>query len=143
MMSVAFAAIGEGAVIGIILLGIEHSTRSTVLRYTLPPQIGHVSAERRSPGSVAHDARFDSDVARPVRHQPRSRDASGPAAAESTAVAATSRAALQSTGFLGCREHPRNERLGTSRAASPPVPDATKPDVETIVTHGAASARCA
>ncbi len=31
-MPVAFAALGEGAVVGIIVLGIEHPTRSVVLR---------------------------------------------------------------------------------------------------------------
>jgi hypothetical protein len=129
--------------IGIVVLGIEHSTRSAVLRYTFPPQIGHVSAERRPLGSVAHDARFDGNAARPVRHQPRGGDARSPAATESSAAAATSGSTLQPTGFLSCRQHSRNERLGASRAASPPVPDAAKPDVETIVTHGAASARCA
>jgi hypothetical protein len=129
--------------IGIVVLGIEHSTRSTVLRYTFPPQIGHVSVERRSLGSVPHDARFDSNAARPVRHQPPGRDAGGTAAAEGTAAAATSGSTLQSTGFLGCDKHPRDERLGATRAATPPVPDAAKPDVETVVTHGAASARCA
>jgi integrase len=36
-----------------------------------PPQIGQVSTERRSPRPVPYDARFDGNVARPVRHQPR------------------------------------------------------------------------
>src|SRR5215510_13494652 len=75
MMAVTLAVLGERAMIGIVVLGIEHPTRSAILRYTFPPQIGHVSGERRTLGSVTHDARFDGDAARPVRHQPRGRDA--------------------------------------------------------------------
>src|SRR5262245_26275388 len=111
MMPVTFAALGEGAVIGIIVLGIEHPARSAVLRYAFPPQVGHVSAKRRSPGSVSYDTRFDGNVACPVRHQPRSHDARGPAAAESTAAGAAPGSTLQSTGLLGCRQRPRNEGL--------------------------------
>ena len=102
-----------------------------------------MSAKRDPPGPVPDDTRLDSNAARPVRHQPRGRDARGPAAAESSAAGAAPGWALQSAGLLGCRQRPRNEWLGATRAASPPVPDAAKPDVETIVTHGAASARCA
>src|ERR1700716_1908722 len=36
MMAIPFAAIGEGAVIGVVALGIEHSAASTILRYALP-----------------------------------------------------------------------------------------------------------
>ena len=57
MMTVTPATLGEGAMVGIVVLGIEHPTRSAILRYTFPPQIGHVSVERRSLGSVPHDAR--------------------------------------------------------------------------------------
>jgi len=103
MMPVGFAATGEGAVVGIIVLGIEHLTRSAVLRDAFPPQIGQVSAERRSPGPVPYDARLDGNAARPVRHRPRGSDACRPAAAEGSAAAATSGSTLQSTGLLGCR----------------------------------------
>ena len=68
MMPVLFAAIGKRAVVGVIVLGVEHSADSAVLRHALPPQVGEVRAERRSPRLVAHHARLDSDVARPVRH---------------------------------------------------------------------------
>jgi hypothetical protein len=42
--------------VGIIVPGIEHPTKSAVLRYAFPPQIGQVSAGRRSPwpGAVQH-----------------------------------------------------------------------------------------
>jgi hypothetical protein len=40
MMPIAFAALGEGAVAGGFVIGIEHSTRSAILRYAFPPQIG-------------------------------------------------------------------------------------------------------
>src|SRR5437899_1101559 len=112
MMPVTFAAVGEGAVVGIIVLGIEHPTRSAVLRNALPSHIGQSSAKRRSPGPVSDDARFDRNTARPVRHQPRGRDACGAAAAESTAAAAMSGSTLQSTRLLGCRQGSCNERLG-------------------------------
>ena len=136
-MPVSFAAPGKGAVVGIIVPGIEHSTRSAILRYTFPSQIGHVSAKRCSPPPVPYDARLDGDAARPVRHQPRGHDARSAATAESSAAAATSRSALQSTSLLGCRQRPRNERLGAMRAALPSVPDAPKPDMEIIVLdHG-------
>ena len=52
MMPVAFAALGEGAVVGIFVLGIEHPTRNAVLCYAFPSQIGHVGAERRSLSSA-------------------------------------------------------------------------------------------
>jgi hypothetical protein len=134
-MPVTFAALGKGPVVGIIVLGIEHLTRSAVLRYAFPPQIGQVSAERRPPGPVPYDARFDGNAAGPVRQQPRGREAGGPASAESTPAAP--RSALQPTGSFGCPQHPRNERLGATRAATPPVPDAPRPDVEIIVAdHG-------
>src|SRR5882672_1160305 len=103
MMPVALAAVGKGAAVGIIVLGIEHPTRSAVFRCTFPPQIGHVSAERRSPGPVPYDACFDGNAARPVRHQPHGRDARGPAAAESTAAGAAPGSTLQPAGLLGCR----------------------------------------
>ena len=102
-MPVTFAALGKGAVVGIVVLGIEHSTMSAVLRYAFPPQIGQVSAKRRSPGSVPYDARFDGNAARPGRHQPRGRDARGPAAAESTSAGAAPGPTLQPAGLLGCR----------------------------------------
>jgi hypothetical protein len=64
-------------------------------------------------------------------------DARGPAAAERSAAAATPGTTLQSSGFLGCRQRPRNERFGATRAAPPPVPDAPKTDVKVIVAdHG-------
>src|SRR5262245_57689759 len=101
MMPVTFAAIGEGVVVGIVALGVEHPTRSPVLCRTFPPQIGHVTAKRCSSRPVPYDARFDGNVARPVGHQPRSRDARGPAATESTTAAAALGLTLQSTGLLG------------------------------------------
>jgi hypothetical protein len=124
-------------VVGILVLGIEHPTRSAILRYAFAPQIGQMSAKRRSPGPVSYNARLDSNAARPARHQPRGRDARGPAAAERSAAAAAPGSSLQSTGLLGCRQHPCNERLGATRAAPPPVPDAAKPNMEIIVAdHG-------
>jgi len=63
------------------------------------------------------DARFNGNAARPVRHQPRGRDARGPDAAEGSAAAAMPGSTLQSIGLLGCRQRPRNERLGALRAA--------------------------
>src|SRR5262249_17340382 len=123
MMPVTFAALGEGAVIGIIMLGIEHPTRSAVLRYAFPPQIGQVGAKRRPSGPLPYDTRFDGNTARPVRHQPGGRDACGTAAAESSAAGPTPGSALQSTRLLGRRQRPRDERLGAMRTAPPPVPD--------------------
>ena len=93
-MPVSFAALGDSAVIGIIVHSIEHPTRRAVLRYAFPPQMGQVSAERCSPGPVPYDACFDGNAARPVRHQPRGRDARSPAAAEGSAAAATPESTL-------------------------------------------------
>jgi hypothetical protein len=74
----------------------------------------------------------------------RGREARRPAAAESSAAAATPGSTLQSAGLLGCREQRRNERLGAMHAASPLVPKAPKSDVEiTVVDHGAGGERCA
>src|SRR5262245_44114638 len=133
MVPVVFAALREGAVVGIIVLGIEHPTRSAVLRYAFPPQTGHVSAERRSPGSVPYDTGFDGNTPRSLCHQPRGRDARGPAAAEGSAAAGTQGSTLQSTGLLGSCQRPRNERFGAMHAAPSPVPDAAKPDAEITI----------
>jgi hypothetical protein len=103
MMPIAFAALGKGTVIGIIVSGIEHPTRSAVLGYAFAPEIGHVSAKRRSPGSVPYDACFDGNAACAVGHQPRGRDTRGPAAAEGTTAAAAPGSTLQSSGLLGFR----------------------------------------
>src|SRR5438094_9177033 len=121
MMPVAFATVGEGAVVGIVVFGIEHPTRSAVLRYAFPTQIGHVSAERRSPGPVPYDARFDGNAARPVRHQPRGREARRPAAAERSAPPAPSGSLVQATRSLGCRQCLRDERLNATGATPPLV----------------------
>jgi hypothetical protein len=135
MMPIAFAALGKGAVVGGFVPGIEHPTGSAVFRYAFPPQIGHVRAKRCSPGPVPYDACFDGNAARPVRHQPRGRDARSPAAAERSAAAATPGSTLPPARLRGCRQRPRNERLAAMRA--PPVPDAAKPDAEIIVAdHG-------
>jgi hypothetical protein len=37
MMPIAFAAVGEGTVVGMVALGVEHPTRSAVPRRTFPP----------------------------------------------------------------------------------------------------------
>jgi hypothetical protein len=48
MMPIPFAAVGERMVVGVIVFGVEHPANGPVLRDTLPPQVGQVSAERRS-----------------------------------------------------------------------------------------------
>jgi hypothetical protein len=51
--------------------------------------------------------------------------------------AAASGSTLQSLGLPGCCQHPRNEWLGRTRYAPPPVPDAARPNVEIIIAdHG-------
>jgi hypothetical protein len=44
--------------VGVIPLGIEHTTSGTVFGYTLAPQIGQMSTERSSVCPVPHHARF-------------------------------------------------------------------------------------
>jgi hypothetical protein len=56
MMAIPFAALGECAVVGVVVLSVEQAAGGTVLRHALPPQVGEVSAERGSPGSLPHDA---------------------------------------------------------------------------------------
>jgi hypothetical protein len=137
MMPVAFAAVGEGAVVGIVVLGIEHPTGSAVPRYAFPPQIGQVSPQRRSSGHVPHDARFKSNAACPVRHQPRGRDARSAAATERSAPPAPSGSPVQATCSLGCRQCLRYERINATGAAPPPVSDAAKTDAEIVIAgHG-------
>ena len=77
---------------------------------------------------MPYDTRFDGNVARSVRHQPRGRDACSSAASEGSAAAAALGTTLQSTGFLGCRQYPRNEWFGAMGATSARVPDAAKPE---------------
>jgi hypothetical protein len=45
MVAISSAAVGEGAVIGAIVFGVEHAGRRAVLRHTLPSQIRQVQAE--------------------------------------------------------------------------------------------------
>jgi hypothetical protein len=128
MMSIAFAAAGERAVVGVIALGVEHPAGGAVLGHPLSPQVGQVRAERRSPRPVTHYARLHNDAARPVRHQPGGRDTCRPATAESAAPGAASRSPVQTAGLLGGRQRPRNERLCPAGAAVSPIPDAADSD---------------
>jgi hypothetical protein len=56
MMPVVLTSLYEGATVGVIPLGIEHTTGGTVLGYALSPQIRQMSAERSSAHPVPHDA---------------------------------------------------------------------------------------
>jgi hypothetical protein len=58
MMPVALAPLCEGAMVGVIPLGIEHAPGGPVFGYALTPQIGQVSAERSSVEPVPHHARL-------------------------------------------------------------------------------------
>jgi len=58
MMPVALAPLCEGAMVGVILLGIEHTTSGPVFGYALTPQIGQMSTERSSVYPVSHHARL-------------------------------------------------------------------------------------
>ena len=139
MMAIPFAARRECAVVGVVVLGVEQAAGGAVLRHALPPQVGQVSAESRSPRSLAHDAGLDGDAARPVRHQPSGRDAGRSAAPEGGAPDAPSGSAVEAARLLGCRERLRDERLGVTGAA--PVADAPDADAEIIVARHDASAR--
>ena len=58
MMPVALAPLSEGAMVGVIPLGIEHATGGPVLGYALTPQIGQMSTERSSAHPVSYHARL-------------------------------------------------------------------------------------
>ena len=58
VMPVALAPLCEGAMVGVVLLGIEHMTGGPVFGYALAPQIGQMSAERSSVDPVPHHARL-------------------------------------------------------------------------------------
>ena len=141
MMSIPFAAIGECAVVSVVAISVEQAAGGAVLRHTLPPQVGQVSAKRRSPRPLPHDAGLHGNAARPIRHQPGGREAGRPAAAKGGAPGAPSGSAVEAAGLLGCRQHLRDERLGPTGAGPPPVPDAPKPDTEIIVVRHDAGAR--
>ena len=59
MMPVALAPLCEGAMVGVIPLGIEHAPGGPVFGYALSPQIGQMSSERSSVDPVPDDARLD------------------------------------------------------------------------------------
>lgn len=90
MMPVGFAAVGKGAMVRMIVLGIKHPTRSAVLRYAFPPHIGQAGAERRSPRRCR---------------------------ATRALTANTVRSFVISRAAARCRQ--RDERLGVMRAARP------------------------
>ncbi len=58
MMPVALAPRREGAMVGVIPLGIKHATGGPVLGYALTPQIGQMSTERSSAHPVSYHARL-------------------------------------------------------------------------------------
>jgi hypothetical protein len=58
MMPVALAPLGEGAMVGVIPLGIEHATGGPVFGYALTPQIGQMSTEWSSAHPVPYHARL-------------------------------------------------------------------------------------
>src|SRR5262249_32264404 len=58
MMPVALAPLSEGAMVGVIPLGIEHATGGPVLGYALTPHIGQMSTERSSAPPVPYHARL-------------------------------------------------------------------------------------
>ena len=138
MMPIAFAALGEPAVIGLIAPGIEHAPRCAVPGHAFPPQIGQMGTKRRSPRPVPHNAGLHGHMARPVRHEPRGGDARGTASAKSAAGFAAGRSAANASGFLSRDQRLGDEWLGATAAASTPIPDASEPDVEIVIAgHGA------
>jgi hypothetical protein len=68
MVAIPFAALGESAVVSVVVLSVEQAAGRAVLCHALSPQVGEVSAERRSPRSLPHDASLDRDAARPTCH---------------------------------------------------------------------------
>src|SRR6516162_1757570 len=137
MMAIAVAPLGECAMIGVVTLRVEHPAGGAVLRYALPAQVDEVSAERRSLGPVPHHTGFHGNVARASHHQPTGRDARGAPPPEGGGASAASRSTVQPTGLLGCGQCLGDEGLGTTGAASAPVADAPKPDMEIVVAaHG-------
>ena len=48
MMPIAFAALGERPMVGVVTFGVEHPARGAVLGYAFTPQIDQVGIERRS-----------------------------------------------------------------------------------------------
>ena len=96
-----------------------------------------MSTERRSLGSVPHDTGLDRNVARASHHQPTGSDARGSTTPEGRGAGAASRSTVQAAGLLSCGQCLRDKGLGTTRAASTPVADAPKPDMEIVVAaHG-------
>ncbi|HEX5865561.1 MAG TPA: hypothetical protein VF014_15125 [Casimicrobiaceae bacterium] len=139
MVAIPFAALSECTVVGVVVLNVKQAAGEAVIRHALPPQVGQVSGESRSPRSLAHDAGLDGDAARPIRHQPSGRDAGRSAAPEGGAPDALSGSAVEAARLLGCRQRLRDERLGVTGAA--PVADAPDADAEIIVARHDASAR--
>jgi hypothetical protein len=58
MMPVVLATHSEGAIVGVVPLGIEHATGGAVFGYTLTPQIAQMSTERSPTHPVPHHARL-------------------------------------------------------------------------------------
>jgi hypothetical protein len=59
MMPVALAPLCEGAMVGVIPIGIEHATGGPVFGYAFTPQIGQMSVEWSSVDPVPHHARLN------------------------------------------------------------------------------------
>jgi hypothetical protein len=88
MMAIPLASIGERPMIGIIVLGIEHSPGGPIPGHAVAAEIAEVRAERRPPHSMPYDTRLDHGATRPTGQASHGGEASGAPASESSAAPA-------------------------------------------------------
>src|SRR5215467_915462 len=141
MMPVALAAAREGAVVGVVMLGVEHPSGRAIPGHAVPPQIAEMRAERRSSCTMPYHTRLDRNVARPIGHEPRGSNARRPPAAEGAAPPPAPGSMVQPAGFLGGGQRSRQERLGSTDAAAPSISHAPRPDADVVVADHGADAR--
>jgi hypothetical protein len=89
VVAIALAPIGECAVIGVVVLGVEHPARGAVFRHAVAAEIDEVGAERGPPHPVPYDARLDHGATGPIGQSTHGGEARGAAAAEGTAATAS------------------------------------------------------
>jgi hypothetical protein len=74
--------------VGIIVLGIEHSASDAIPGHAVAAEIPEVRAERRPPHPMPYDTRLDHGATRPVGQAAHGGEASGAPASERCATPA-------------------------------------------------------
>src|SRR5262249_34066543 len=100
MMPITLAAFRKGAMVGVVMLGVEHPSRGAVLGDPFPLEIVEMRAERCALDAVPDHARLDDDTACPVGQKAACCQACRAAAPKRAAASARASGLRQATRLL-------------------------------------------